>query len=1129
MDAMMTEPIIGIRRPDVENEEQIVDLRQMSDAAYAIIEKTDDLIKRSMGRRAVRNFADVDLSQAIEILADCGSDTEQYLLLVSEKLKCDSNAVLELGKEDIRIAIYDYAYDSVDSWKSSEGYQIFEKLQDTYKAIGDATKRNELLNDYRDVKEQVADPLEKYYAALENSSEIDVVILYEGKYKDQAIDLLNEMTEMDQYSVEAFRLNGSTAYASPELLAAMRTSSLMICFCQSAEDAEKSFLTVQYTEMKSEEEKKLLFVTEAADEKGDIPTVSMSSEDWASEVGNMASRLINDGTASKKALIDNLTLREKKIQGIIDQPGRSSREIEELIDLINDQLNDIDEYRILYDEEYPCRYDSEDLEEIASRYSGEKQGIEGNVRRWLGKIERDDKAINAILNNTHPKRFYERYLQLCKLIDAQQEHRDKLLATGMTMDQLSARLKDGVEIDRLKLHSKRWEYQSLFKETILIKYMLPFDKEFERCRAVDSIKPLKIDSHIENFEKFEACGIYLKKTDGLTYWTKHAFNHALNEKKHDQIILDSQLERIIDMSADIEHFVRDYYNPTFSADVLSKKAEHLKSLVRSFEKTWGFKLVNKKQIYGGYKGKMCFAKYVDEDLLNRDVSEAIELNSNVNLSELIKEYKSRSISATEFCSLGYSYFNQYKETKSEDLIVLANDYLKKAADMGDRKAQYRLASNYERGIGFTQNMDIALAYYRMSADNNYTDAQYRLARYYESQDEKISLEWYTKAASQKHPNFNACIYLGNYYGKSDKVEDKKQAVHYFLLAKDYMPKDGSNRENMYKYRPCYLLGMDYMNKKNYTEAISWFERIADEDILPAVYCGDCYLMLGKRKEAVEKYLGVEADRLPDDRKIVVADYLLEDGKIGEAYGYYSRCKNVDTDPKLKGRVADCYYANDDVDGAIRIYKECIEETGDPSIKKKLADVWYDRGNYTDALTNYLECSTEFFYDDTVTERIGDCYREEQEDEKAFETYMKCLDVITDVNKLEFVCEMLIKGGRNKEAFGLFEQLIGGGEYKKIPEGIISYVREYNKWDRLSAWYSEYGCTLPDVSLLIDLGNYYRLSGDVRAVECYEKYADEGSLTDTGIINYMIRYYKGTESPERAEKWIDRRNEARRSR
>ena len=656
--------------------------------------------------------------------------------------------------------------------------------------------------------------------------------------------------------------------------------------------------------------------------------------------------------------------------------------------------------------------------------------------------------------------------------------------------------------------------------------MIPFDREFTACRTIDSLKPLKIDSHIENFENFVACGIYLDKKDGLTYWTKHAFTHALNEKKRDQNIIDSQLERITDLSATIEHYVHDYYNPTFRPDVLEKKAEQLTYLVASFEKQWGLKLANKRLVWGGYKSRMCFARYVDQKLLNKEVNEAIELNKSANLKDLVREYKSKVTIAAELSNSGCVYLDKFFDAQSkyekDELIRFANAYLKKAADMGDRKAQYKIAKNYEKGHGLNANMDIALVYYRMSAESNYSDAQMRLAEYYDKGgDAERAMQWYKRAANHRnHPSFDACMYLGYYYDRSDMLDDKKEATRYFMLAKDNIPADRADAMN--KYRPCYLIGMEHMRSKNYSEAAKWFERISGS-LIADVYCGDCYLMLGKKDEAVTKYLNVDKDKLPDDRRIVIADHLLESEETNLAYEYYSRCKNVDSDPRLRSRIADCYVANGDTEGAIKIYEKCIEENGDLTVKKKLADILFDQKKYSDVLEYYLEYSKEFFCDDTVTERIGDCYRAEQNDDEAFAAYMRCLDAITDTDKLTFIANMLIRNGESKKAFDIIDRLISGGECKIIPIGIIEYIEKYNKWERLAAWYGEHGCTLSDDSLVYRLGNYYRLIGDDRAIECYECYADYNPIRDSAVISYMIRYYKSTGNGTNADMWITRRD------
>ena len=56
--------------------------------------------------------------------------------------------------------------------------------------------------------------------------------------------------------------------------------------------------------------------------------------------------------------------------------------------------------------------------------------------------------------------------------------------------------------------------------------------------------------------------------------------------------------------------------------------------------------------------------------------------------------------------------------------------LRASADMGYKKAQYRLGRCYDKGYGVTENNDEAVKWYRKAADQGYYKAEYQMARAY---------------------------------------------------------------------------------------------------------------------------------------------------------------------------------------------------------------------------------------------------------------------------------------------------------------------------------------------------------------------------------------------------------------
>lgn len=79
--------------------------------------------------------------------------------------------------------------------------------------------------------------------------------------------------------------------------------------------------------------------------------------------------------------------------------------------------------------------------------------------------------------------------------------------------------------------------------------------------------------------------------------------------------------------------------------------------------------------------------------------------------------------------------------------------LKAAAELGNKKAQYRLGRCYDKGYGVTENNKKAVELYAKSAAQGYDKAQYRLGQCYEKgkvvkKDMKQARYWYEKAAAQ---------------------------------------------------------------------------------------------------------------------------------------------------------------------------------------------------------------------------------------------------------------------------------------------------------------------------------------------------------------------------------------------
>ncbi|MBF0161556.1 MAG: sel1 repeat family protein, partial [Magnetococcales bacterium] len=113
----------------------------------------------------------------------------------------------------------------------------------------------------------------------------------------------------------------------------------------------------------------------------------------------------------------------------------------------------------------------------------------------------------------------------------------------------------------------------------------------------------------------------------------------------------------------------------------------------------------------------------------------------------------------------------------------AEFWLRKAAEQGLAKAQYRLGRLYDKGQGVDQDLPGAAAWYRQAAEQGVTAAQNNLGNLYRDgrgvlQDHEAAVTWYRKAATQGDSvaQFNLGLMYGSGLGV---VEDKDQALFWY--------------------------------------------------------------------------------------------------------------------------------------------------------------------------------------------------------------------------------------------------------------------------------------------------------------------------------------------------------------
>ena len=100
------------------------------------------------------------------------------------------------------------------------------------------------------------------------------------------------------------------------------------------------------------------------------------------------------------------------------------------------------------------------------------------------------------------------------------------------------------------------------------------------------------------------------------------------------------------------------------------------------------------------------------------------------------------------------------------------DLYRRAAELGDASAQFKMALMYDRGKGMPQDYAEAVRWYRKSAEQGFVEAQYNLGSMYDSgvgvpQEYAEAVIWYRKAAERGHAN--AQNNLGAKYGRGQGV------------------------------------------------------------------------------------------------------------------------------------------------------------------------------------------------------------------------------------------------------------------------------------------------------------------------------------------------------------------------
>ena len=139
-----------------------------------------------------------------------------------------------------------------------------------------------------------------------------------------------------------------------------------------------------------------------------------------------------------------------------------------------------------------------------------------------------------------------------------------------------------------------------------------------------------------------------------------------------------------------------------------------------------------------------------------------------------------------FAQSAEKLYQEGKQLYDEKKYEAAFPKLKAAAEKGHKKAQYRLGRCYDKGNGTTENDKLAVEWYTKAAEQGHAKAQYELGKCYKNgegveKDRKKAVDLFMKAAKQE--NADAELALGKAYLKGKGVEaDKSQAKKWLSRA-----------------------------------------------------------------------------------------------------------------------------------------------------------------------------------------------------------------------------------------------------------------------------------------------------------------------------------------------------------
>ena len=288
-------------------------------------------------------------------------------------------------------------------------------------------------------------------------------------------------------------------------------------------------------------------------------------------------------------------------------------------------------------------------------------------------------------------------------------------------------------------------------------------------------------------------------------------------------------------------------------------------------------------------------KYVDKDL------------------DKAKEYYEAAFKGSEPHSigmLGLFYFN-------EENYVEAVNYFKSGVVYYDQNSMYYLGVCAYNGLGMDKDYTLSFMLFdRLYSYGNRTSEllKYLADSYFNGYGIEVD---YLKAKelyenlSDNESIFNLAIIYKNHLKEYEKalelfkrIKSVESQFEQALMLYNGLGVDENKNDAYFKFYACamskYIYSYPFVGdcyyygygvKKDYTEAIKWYELALNENI-PNQYLniGLAYLKLKKKEEAIN-YLNMEDDSI--HKFITLAEIYYKMKKFDEAYEYYLKASNLD--------------------------------------------------------------------------------------------------------------------------------------------------------------------------------------------------------------------------------------------